>query len=75
MTGKYLPLKFIFVALLVVLSVGSFLWGTGLVYVPDIAGGYAMVYRVENDNNDPFLIEQIIAILKKRVDPSGLASF
>ena len=74
MTGKYLPLKFIFVALLVVLSVGSFFWGNGLVYGPDIAGGYAMVYRVENENNDPFLIEQIIAILKKRVDPSGLAS-
>ena len=74
MTGKHLPLKFIFVALLIVLSVGSFFWGNGLVYGPDIAGGYAMVYRVENDNNDPFLIEQVIGILKKRVDPTGLAS-
>ncbi|MCK5113383.1 MAG: protein translocase subunit SecD, partial [Phycisphaerae bacterium] len=74
MTGKYLPLKFIFVALLVALCLGSIFYMNGLVYGPDIAGGNSMTFRVESETENPHLIEQVIAILKKRVDPQGLSS-
>ncbi len=39
MSGKYLPLKFAFVLLLIMLSLGSLFWGNGLKMGPDIAGG------------------------------------
>lgn len=74
MTGKYLPLKFGFVALLVILCVLSLFWGKGLKKGPDIAGGHSMIFEVVNDEGRADLIERVISVLKKRIDPTGLSS-
>ena len=74
MSAKYLPLKFAFVAILVLVCLGSLFYGNGLKQGQDIAGGYSMVFQVRNDEGRSDLVERIIAVLKKRIDPSGLSS-
>ena len=74
MSGKYLPLKFAFVLLLVLLCVGSLFWGNGLKLGPDIAGGYSMIFEIYNEEDRGDLVDRAIAVLKKRIDPTGLSS-
>jgi len=74
MKGKYLLWKFAFVLLLVALSLWSVLGGNGLKMGPDIAGGYSMIFEVYNEEGRGDLIERVIAVLKKRIDPTGLSS-
>ena len=74
MSGKYLPLKFAFVLLLIMLSLGSLFWGNGLKMGPDIAGGYSMIFEIYNEENRSDLVDRTIAVLKKRIDPTGLSS-
>ncbi len=74
MSGKYLPLKFAFVAILVLLCLGSLFYGNGLKKGQDIAGGYSMIFQVQNEDNRSDLVERVIAVLKKRIDPTGLSS-
>jgi SecD/SecF fusion protein len=75
MSGKYLSIKFLIVAVVVALCLGSVFLGPGLRYGPDIAGGYSMIFEVRVDEQDTGnVVEEIIAILKKRIDPAGLSS-
>lgn len=74
MSGKYLPLKFAFVVLLTVLCVLNLFWGKGLKKGPDIAGGHSMIFEVINPEERSDLVERVIAVLKKRIDPTGLSS-
>ena len=46
-----------------------------LLFGIDISGGVSMIFEIENDPNDkpdPKLAENLIALLKKRVDPKGI---
>ncbi len=74
MNAKNLPLKFAMVALLVIVCVWS-LTTKGLKLGIDLRGGHSMIFKVETTENDPDdLLEQIIGVLKQRIDPSGLRS-
>ncbi|HNX26774.1 MAG TPA: protein translocase subunit SecD, partial [Phycisphaerae bacterium] len=73
MEGKNLWAKFGFVFVLLAVSVCAILV-YGLKRGPDIAGGYSMIFEVENPANDSKMVEDIIGILKERVDPTGLSS-
>jgi SecD/SecF fusion protein len=72
MSGKNLLLKFFGVLVLVGLSLGA-LWGYRLKMGQDIAGGTSMIFEVYNEDKSPKLVEDIIANLKKRIDPTGNA--
>lgn len=73
MEGKNLWAKFGFVFVLLAVSVCAIMV-YGLKRGPDIAGGYSMTFEVENPKNDSRMVEDIISILKQRVDPTGLSS-
>jgi SecD/SecF fusion protein len=75
MNGKYLPLKFAFVLLLVALCFASLYGGNGLRLGQDIAGGYSMIFEVQAEDDDTQdLLERVISVLKKRIDPQGLSN-
>jgi SecD/SecF fusion protein len=74
MNAKNLPLKFTFLALLVALAV----WGLfqGLRWGIDLQGGYSLTYEIRPQPGqtkvDPQVAQQMLAVLKNRVDPQGL---
>ena len=70
----FLLWKFALVAMMVGLAIASLTMGNGLKYGPDIAGGYSMVFEVENPEGQSDMVQRVIAILKKRIDPTGLSS-
>ena len=77
MIGKNLPLKFAFLALMVATCLWS-LYANGLKMGIDIRGGHSLVFEVrpEPGSDDPThreAVSEVITILKKRIDPDGLA--
>ncbi len=77
MIGKNLPLKFAFLALMVATCLWS-LHANGLKMGIDIRGGHSLVFEVrpEPGSDEPThreAVSEVITILKKRIDPDGLA--
>ena len=77
MIGKNLPLKFAFLALMVATCLWS-LKVNGLKMGIDIRGGHSLVFEVrpEPGSDEPTrreAVSEVISILKKRIDPDGLA--
>jgi len=71
--GFPLWLKFSFLGLLLLLCLLT-LSRRGLKLGMDIEGGYSMVFEIHKGEKNPHrLVEQIIPILKERLDPTGLA--
>ena len=74
MQPKNLGWKFAFVALVVALSLYA-VWAKGLRWGLDLKGGYILTFQVQVEKGESRdLVNQVIEVLKARVDPQGLAS-
>lgn len=72
MQGKNLGWKFAFVGLLIAMCVYA-IWANGLREGIDLKGGYVMTFEVKlPDQAQTDTINQVVAVLKARIDPNGL---
>jgi len=74
MQPKNLGWKFAFVALLVAMSLYA-VWAKELRWGLDLEGGHILTFEVQLQKGESrALVEQVIGVLKERVDPQGVAS-
>ncbi|MCE5277432.1 MAG: protein translocase subunit SecD [Planctomycetaceae bacterium] len=75
MNSKNLPLMFLIVLVAAAISLWSIFYGEGVRLGLDLRGGYKLTYEIQPGQDDePNLSERVIGLLKRRIDPRGLAN-